>query len=286
MFNNPIAPKGADPWVILHEGYYYYCQSGRGGVCVARVSDIRDLAAADPICVWQPPEGTMYSRELWAPELHYLDGAWYIYVAADDGKNENHRMYVLRGTSQNPLEPFEFVGKITDPTDKWAIDGTVMSYNGRLYFIWSGWEGDVNEVQHLYIAPMSDPCTICGKRVKISSPELDWELNGGEPKINEGPVAIEYNGSMHIVYSASGSWCDDYCLGILTLKDGGDPLSADSWIKADKPILSKCEGMFGPGHCSFTTSLDGSQIYMLYHANLVSGTGWGGRSVWAKEFVM
>ncbi|MBO7740055.1 MAG: glycosyl hydrolase family 43, partial [Clostridia bacterium] len=36
---------------------------------------------------------------------------------------------------------------------------------------------------------------------------------------------------------------------------------------------------FGPGHCSFSTAVDGS-IWMIYHANLVSGTGWGGRSVW------
>ena len=285
MFNNPIAPKGADPWVIFYGGYYYYCLSARGGVCVARVSDIRDLADAEPTLVWQPPENTMYSRELWAPELHFLDGAWYIYVAADDGRNENHRMYVLRGTSPtNPLEPFEFIGKITDSTDKWAIDGTVMKYADKLYFVWSGWEGDVNIIQHLYIAPMSNPYTISGERIKISSPELIWELNGGEPKINEGPAAIEYNGSMHIVYSASGSWCDDYCLGILTLKNGGDPLSAESWVKSDKPILSKRDAMFGPGHCSFTTSPDGSQTYMIYHANLVSGTGWGGRSVWAMEF--
>lgn len=284
MFNNPIAPRGADPWLIFHENAYYYCMSSRGGVSVARIEDINKLSEAQPVKVWQPPEGTMYSHELWAPELHYLDGNWYIYVAADDGRNENHRMYVLKGTSQNPLDPFDFVGKISDDTDKWAIDGTVMRHDGKLYFIWSGWEGDINAAQHLYIAQMSSPCKISSKRVKISSPELDWELLGGEnlPKINEGAAAVEHNGVMHIVYSASGSWCDDYCLGLLTLKKGSEPLSPDSWVKAAQPVLSKSEGMFGPGHCSFTVSPDGSQTYVIYHANLVSGTGWRGRSVWAK----
>jgi GH43 family beta-xylosidase len=87
---------------------------------------------------------------------------------------------------------------------------------------------------------------------------------------------------MHVAYSASGSWCDDYCVGLLTLKQGGDPLSPDSWLKAAKPILSKKDGMFGPAHCSFTSSPDGARTYLIYHANLISGTGWGGRSVWAK----
>lgn len=279
-FYNPIAQKAADPWLILHEGYYYYCLSHKSGVCVARIKNIYDLNNAEPVKVWSPPADTMYSKELWAPELHYLDGAWYIYVAADDGKNENHRMYVLKGTTQNPLDGFEFIGQITDNTNKWAIDGTVMQYKNKMYFVWSGWEGDVNVSQNIYIAAMNNPYTISGNRIKISSPELSWELIG-QPNINEGPAAIEHNGLMHIVYSASGSWTDDYCLGLLTLKSD-EPLSADSWIKSEKPILSKSDKVFGPGHCSFTTSLDGEETWIIYHANKVSGTGWGGRSAWTQ----
>jgi len=188
-------------------------------------------------------------------------------------------MYVLKGTSQNPMDRFEFVGQITDSTNKWAIDGTVMQYNDKLYFVWSGWEGDTNVAQYIYIAEMSDPCTISSRRVKISSPEFDWEMNG-RPLINEGPVALEHNGIMHIVYSASGSWTDDYCLGLLTLT-GNDPLSPRSWYKSGEPILTKSNSVFGPGHCSFTESPDG-QTWIIYHANKVSGTGWGGRSVWAQ----
>lgn len=280
---NPIAPTGNDPWVIYHEadGYYYYCYSGRGGICVARMENFYDLEKAQPVKVWTPPEGTEYSRELWAPELHYLDGNWYVYVACDDGNNDNHRMFVLKGTTQDPTDPFEFVGKITDETDRWAIDGTVMQYNDKLYFVWSGWPGKVNITQQIYIAEMSDPCTISSERVLISHPELDWELKGGGCTVNEGPVAISHNGIMHIVYSASGSWCDDYCLGLLTLT-GDDPLDRDAWTKASEPLLAKSDSVFGPGHCSFTTAADGSD-WVIYHANLESGFGWGGRSSWTQK---
>lgn len=278
-FTNPIAPSGNDPWLIFHEGRYYYCLSAQGGICTACIENIYDIDKAQIIKVWTPPANTMYSKELWAPELHYLDGEWYIYFAADDGKNANHRMYVLKGTSQNPLDEFTFVGKITDDTDKWAIDGTVMQHKGKMYFIWSGWTGSTDGSQELYIAEMSNPYTISSKREMLSAPQKSWEKNG--MPLNEGPVAIEHNGVMHIVYSASASWTDDYCLGLLTLT-GNDPLSPSSWEKSNLPILTKSDKVFGPGHCSFTTSPDGKQTWVVYHANAVSGTGWGGRKSWTQ----
>ncbi len=218
-FHNPVAKHGADPWVIRDNDRYYYCYSGGNGVCVARLDDLAHIDGKNGVKVYTAPKGTDYSEEYWAPELHKINGAWYIYVAADDGDNFHHRMYVLRGTGEDPTEPFEMVGKLTDETDKWAIDGTVLQYHGDLWFVWSGWEGDENVAQNLYIAHMSNPWTIDSKRVLISKPDLEWERRGGSPKINEGPVALIKGNTVHIVYSASGSWCDEYCLGILTCRD-------------------------------------------------------------------
>ena len=275
---NPVASNANDPWIVSHEGKYYYCWSGNGGVAVAEIPSLDKISYATRKAVYVPPQGTMYSHEYWAPELHYIQGEWYIYVAADDGKNENHRMYVLKGTSQDPTDPFEFVGQITDPTNKWAIDGTVVTIKDELYFVWSGWEGDENVAQNLYIAHMSNPWTIDSERTMISAPIHGWEKIG-DPKVNEGPTAL-YNGDdVHIIYSGSGSWTDDYCMGLLTLT-GEDPLDAASWKKNGVPIMRKKPGVaYGPGHCSVTTAVDGS-LWMIYHANLESGTSWGGRSCW------
>lgn len=276
-FTNPVAPRGADPWITKRDGIYYYCHSLGNGVAVARTASPVEIASAKSVRVYTAEPDSACRAEYWAPELHYLRGEWYIYVAADDGDNYNHRMYVLRGSSQNPLDPFTLAGQITADIDRWAIDGTVMNYRGELYFIWSGWEGVENIAQNLYIAHMKDPTTLDSPRVLISKPELEWELHG-KPLINEGPCALIHGETAHIVYSASGSWTDDYCLGLLTLK-GGDPLDKNCWVKADMPILSKAERSFGPGHCSFVESEDGAETYVVYHANLEAGTGWGGRSV-------
>lgn len=277
IVNNPIHNGGGDPWVVSWEGDYYYCYSIGNGVSIAKMPSLHKLQPKG-MTVYSAPGGTTYSHEYWAPELHYIRGEWYIYVAADGGNNENHRMYVLKGTSQNPRSPFEMVGQITDPSNKWAIDGTVMEFNGELYFIWSGWEGDVNVAQNIYIAHMSDPCTIDSERVCISVPKFSWEKHGN-PYVNEGPTVLQHDGKTFLIYSASGSWTDHYCLGILTLV-GNDPMNPEHWEKEKQPVFKMNQGVcYGPGHSSFSTAIDGS-VWMIYHGNLVSGSGWSGRSVW------
>ena len=53
-----------------------------------------------------------------------------------------------------------------------------------------------------------------------------------------------------------------------------------SWKKESRPVFTRREGVcYGPGHCSFSTAVDGS-VWMIYHGNLVSDSGWDGRSVW------
>lgn len=273
-FSNPVIASGADPWVLRWKDHYYISQSRRGGsIWVNRSEKLSKIGENNWVKVWSPPANTPYSRGIWAPELHYLRGEWFIYFAADDGTNANHRMYVLRGTSQNPQDPFVFHGKVAAPSDRWAIDGTVLKMPGdKLYFIWSGWEGATNGAQNLYIAPMSDPLTISGERVCLSRPEHDWEMHGW-PDVNEGPEPLWNGNKLFVIYSASGSWTDYYCLGQLTWT-GGDPLDSRSWIKKPEPVFCATDSIFGPGHCSFVKSPDGKENWIVYHSAQEKGSGW------------
>lgn len=276
--SNPINDEGDDPYVTQLNGTYYYCWSSGNGVSVSSAEAIDKISKEGAVKVYTAPGGTMYSGQYWAPELHYIDGQWYIYVAASDGEDRNHRMYVLQGTSQDPTKPFKFVGKISDPSDKWAIDGTVLKYNDELYFVWSGWQGDNDGGnQKLYIAHMSSPTEIDSDRVEISRPTQSWE-----GPLNEGPIAL-YNGDdVYIIFSGNGSWTADYCLGYLRLT-GKDPMKKSSWTKNSYAILSRSNVAKGPGHCSVASAPDGSQ-WIIYHANLLMAEdGWNGRSVWIQR---
>ncbi|BCM89516.1 extracellular exo-alpha-(1-_5)-L-arabinofuranosidase [Abditibacteriota bacterium] len=267
-FTNPVLASGNDPWVTRHDGYYYYCGSAGGQIFVGKSRELLGIGSYTK-GVFVPPQGQPYSRDLWAPEIQFLEGKWFIYVAADDGKNENHRMYVLRAKTDDAQGEYEVMGAL-DTGGRWAIDGDIFSWQNKLYFIWSGWEGTENVAQNLYIAPMSNPWTISGPRVLISKPELPWELNG-RPHINEGPTALIHENRLFIVYSASGSWSDDYCLGRLDFT-GGDVLNPQNWKKFPRAAFARTDKVFGPGHASFVN--DGTRDWIVYHSARRSGSGW------------
>ncbi|WP_231575330.1 family 43 glycosylhydrolase [Paenibacillus sp. FSL P4-0081] len=279
-FKNTLAEIDTpDPSVIYKDGYYYMTFTHNGTDIMVMKSRTLDFRQAERRVVWYPPAETAYSANLWAPELQYIRGSWYIYFAADDGNNENHRMYVLQGDSGDPLGDYTFKGQVTDDTNKWAIDGLAMEVDDELYFVWSGWEGDVNAAQNTYIAPMSDPLTISGPRVLLSEPLLPWEQAGGPPYINEGQSVLHHDGRVFIVYSGAGSWTPHYSLGLLALKPGGNPLEAADWTKTEQPLLEMDEaaGVYGPGHNSFTVSPDGSEQWIVYHATTGAADGWNNR---------
>lgn len=278
LFFNMIMQDGADPWVYKHtDGFYYFTKTTGENVTVWKSPNLTTLDTGAKKVI---PTG---GHGIWAPELHYIRGAWYIYYAMDDGDNVNHRMYVMENTSEDPTQGFwKQKGQITDETNRWAIDGTVLQVEDELYFIWSGWEEDINIRQILYIAHMSDPWTIDSERVEIARPTLSWETNHS-PNVNEGPQVIIRNGVINLVYSASGSWTNDYCLGLITAEAGSNLLDPASWTKRDEPIFKSANGIHGPGHHSFTTSPDGSEDWIVYHAAKYDGAGWN-REVRAQTF--
>lgn len=290
-FTNPLLPSGPDPWSIYHNGYYYYMHTLGRRLDLWKAKNISDLKNAERITIWTPPEKGMYSKEIWAPEIHFLDNKWYVYFAADDGNNKNHRLWVLENSSPDPMKGiWELKGKISDETDQWAIDGSVFAHKGSLYMIWSGWEAlnPKREVQEIYIARLKNPYTVSSKRVKISSPILPWErfwnnTSAGKPNnpvyVNEGPQVLIHNDQLFLIYSASGCWTNNYVLGMLSIQDTSDLLDAASWTKFPQPVFQQSvkNKVYGTGHNSFFKSPDGTEDWILYHANPASDLGCGNR---------
>jgi GH43 family beta-xylosidase len=294
-YTNPIKPSGPDPWVIYKDGWYYYMNTmvtpaGENELKLWRTHNLANLATAENKTIFDPPDGTLYSKQLWAPEIHFLDGKWYVYFAADSGINLHHRIWVLENRHADPFEgEWTLKGKLSDPGDHWAIDLTVHKYKGKLYAAWSGWENYNNVQQNIYIAELENPWTMKGDRVLVSTPNFEWEQHGkvplewqkatGEPPVlyvNEGPEFLQNGDELFIVYSASACWLD-YKLGMLQLKRNKDLLQTNSWKKFRKPVFEQApeHGVYAPGHNSFFKSPDGKEDWILYHANPAPSAGCG-----------
>lgn len=285
-FHNPLLSTGPDPWVTTANGFYYYMNTTQRDLVIRRTRDITDLAHAEVKTVWTAPKTGPYSQDIWAPELHHFGGKWYIYFAADDGHNEAHRIYVIENPAADPLDgSWTFRGKVSDPTDRWAIDASVFEVRGKTYMVWSGWEGTTDGEQRIYIAGMNNPWTIDTGRTAISIPTYSWERVGDLPdrpavphvNVNEGPEILLHGKDIFLVYSGSACWTDYYELGVVRAKIGSDLLKSSSWIKFDHPFFQQDHEhhVFGPGHNGFFQSLDGKEDWIIYHANEAAGQGCG-----------
>jgi GH43 family beta-xylosidase len=280
-FTNPVA-EGQDPWVISHNGSYYLIQSKGREIWIYRSAELTE-PIQNGVRVWSAPASGWNSQHVWAPELHFIDGRWYIYYAAGQAGPPfiHQRSGVLESVSGDPQGAYVDKGLLytghtpsADAENIWAIDVTVGRINGQLYAVWSGWEQNAatdKTPQHLYISSMANPWTLRSPRVRISSPVASWEI-GTELDINEGPQFLQHNGNTFIIYSARESWLTAYKLGQLKLT-GSDPLTPASWTKSG-PVFTGTNVVHGVGHASFVRSPDQSESWIVYHSKIAVTPGW------------
>jgi hypothetical protein len=129
---------------------------------------------------------------------------------------------------------------------------------------------------------MENPWTAGHPRVTISRPTHGWERHGAW--VNEGPVAITRNGTIHLIFSASLTETPWYCLGRLTCRNG-NVLDPNSWEKHPEPVYQRVDhkGVFGPGHCSLTTTPSGEH-WLVHHAKHSTNHTTSDRQTHIKQF--
>ncbi|WP_024834488.1 family 43 glycosylhydrolase [Ruminiclostridium josui] len=287
-YENPLILNRADPCIYKHtDGYYYFTASytdasnGHNNVgmyqydriVIRKASTIQGLSTATEKVIYTkaPLQGNK-SPHVWAPEIHFINGNWYIYYTTTISSTDvwQIRPHVLMCPGNlDPMvkENWQDKGQVkkTNSSDMafsgFSLDETVFEHNGNMYMVWA--QNDPNS--NLYIARMKDPYTIDTNAVKIATPQYDWEIHAY--KVNEGPSVIKRNGRIFISYSASGTDAL-YCMGLLTASDKSDLLNPNSWVKTPYPVMTfnTEAGQYGPGHNTFTVSEDGSEDILVYHA--------------------
>lgn len=274
-YNEVWIARRADPYVYRHvDGSYYFTASlpAYDGIALRKADSLKGLAKAEEIIIWKKHEQGPMSIHVWAPELHFLSGKWYIYFAAGDKDDIwNIRPYVLECGGQDPLrDSWRELGRMQRAEgddfsfEAFSLDATVFENKDRYYYVWAEKTGVGKQISNLYIGELETPNKLKTVQVMLTTPDYDWERYGFW--VNEGPAVIKRNGKIYLTYSASDTGIH-YCMGMLSADEDADLLDPKSWCKERYPVLCTNEEkrIYGPGHNSFTVDEQGNDI-VVYHA--------------------
>ncbi|EEI0204424.1 family 43 glycosylhydrolase [Salmonella enterica] len=270
---NPFIEQRADPFILRDGSDYYFIASvpEYDRLEIRRANSLEGLRAADPVVVWRKPKTGPMSQLIWAPEMHRINGKWYIYFAAthtqalDKLGMFQHRMFVLECADADPLTgKWTEKGQIKTPFDTFALDATTFYHQGKQWYLWAQKAPDIAGNSNIYLAELENPWTIKGEPVRLSKPEYDWECRGFW--VNEGPAVVVHGDKLFISYSASAT-DENYCMGLLWINVNDDPRDPANWHKSPRPVFTTSyeNRQYGPGHNSFTQTPEGEDV-LVYHA--------------------
>lgn len=270
----PFIYNRADPYVIKNGDVYYFTATVPDYDCIVlrKSNTLCGLCDSEEKIIWKKHEAGEMSANIWAPELHFLFGKWYIYFAAGRADNVfDIRPYVLECQGDDPYnDGWLEMGKMQacDEDDfsfkAFSLDATVFENKGKWYYVWAEKVGVGKQISNLYIAEMKSATKLESVQVMLSTPDYDWER--GEFWVDEAPSVIMNNSRIYMTFSASDTGIS-YCIGMLCADADADLLDPASWVKCRYPVLASDEeiGIFGPGHNSFTKNEKGEDV-LVYHA--------------------
>ncbi|WP_022749757.1 family 43 glycosylhydrolase [Lachnobacterium bovis] len=278
-YNEPWILQRADPFIVRHDdGIYYFTASvpAYDGICLRKSTTLEGLKDAKEVEIWHKHNEGPMSIHIWAPEMHNIEGKWYIYFAGGDKDDIwNIRPYVLECQGDDPInDSWKELGKMQSADEDefsfkaFSLDATVFKNNGKWYYVWAEKVGVGKQISNLYIAEMEKPNKLKTVQVLLSTPDYDWER--GDFWVDEGPAVIKKGNNIFLTFSASDTG-PSYCIGMLKTTVDADLLDPQSWVKSRYPVVETDEkrNIYGPGHNSFTVDEDGNDI-MVYHARTES----------------
>lgn len=277
-YPDPFITERADPYVLKHGDKYYFTASypafgsvekGYDRIILRESNTLLGLAEAQEKTLWHAHKDGIMARHIWAPEIHFISGKWYIFFAAGENPEIwNIRPYVLVCDGDPMTDEWKELGKMqaSDGDDvsfnSFSLDMTYFEHKGRHYLIWAEIIGDSS----LFMAEINpeEPNKLISKPILLTKPEYDWEKVNF--RVNEGASVLKHKDKIFVFFSASGTG-SEYCMGVVYADENSNLMDKSSWTKVTYPVLQTSDlvGQSGPGHNSFTTDDNGNTV-IVYHA--------------------
>ncbi len=277
---DPYVTKGSDGWYYFTASYPMYGKDDSEGydrIILRRAKCIDALAYAEEKVIWHEKESDTSHRFIWAPEIHEIDGRWYVLFAASGSADNvwdiNCHCIACKGTDPYGDE-WEDKGKFTAPDEfsftHFSLDMTHFELGGRHYVAWAQNGGNSN----VYIATVdpSEPWKTVSPAVLLTKPEYDWERV--KIPVNEGPAFMRHGGRVFMAFSASATG-PEYCVGLMYADENADLTDISVWTKLDRPILTSDDLVdeYGPGHNSFVKDENGDWVFVYHSRNEICFSG-------------
>lgn len=208
-YNKPFILQRADPYVYRHvDGSYYFTASvpEYDRIILRRADSLMGLKSAEEVTVWKCHESGPMSMHIWAPELHFLEGKWYLYFAAGEREDKwKIRPYVLECEGADPCrDPWKELGKMQAADEDsfsfqaFSLDATIFENKGKYYYVWAEKVGPGAGISNLYIARLERPNKLATVQELLTTPDYDWERVGFW--VDEGPAVLKKDGKLSLPF--------------------------------------------------------------------------------------
>jgi GH43 family beta-xylosidase len=277
-YTNPVYDGYlGDPFVLKHNGEYYAYGTVPLGELAVPVLHSRDLVAWRPLGKALTLRGDTFEA-LWAPEVAYNNGTFYMYYSAGGREGQGHQLRVA--LASHPAGPFEDSGAVLTPDDPFTIDAhPFRDENGRWYlyycrdFLAPDAEGRVGT--GIVVDRLVGMTRLAGECRTVVRPHADWQLYERQRKwygrvwdwyTVEGASVRKHGGRYYCLYSG-GAWREpNYGVSYVVADQPTGPFANEAEAEGPGILCTQPGKVVGPGHASVVLAPDNAHEYLVYHA--------------------
>jgi arabinan endo-1,5-alpha-L-arabinosidase len=267
--HDPVMIKQGDTYYVFHTGKGISIKTSKDRI---HWTNAGRVFSADNLPAWFKSDISNQDGSLWAPDIHYYKGKYYLYYSVSAWMNFNSSVGLAINTTLDP----------NDPTYKWVDQGQIISFknggegvnvidpnamqdkDGRDWLVYGSYQKGLRLVE-------LDPKT--GKLLQ-DPPELTTITT----KLGEGSFIIR-GPKYYYIFASRGICCkglsSTYQVVIGRSKNIQGPYlnkNGESWV--DNKYTLFMEGNYeepGRGHNGFITDRD--TTFIVYHAYTRSANG-------------
>lgn len=251
-----------DPFVLPFEGKYYLYGT-RGETAWTKAYGL-DVYVSEDLETWSEahecffvPENFWADKEIWAPEVHYYNGSFYMFVTFRS-EERNRKTQILK--SESPMGPFlPFTDDAITPAGWRCLDGTFyVDKNGDPYIVFCReWQQVVDGEIHA-MKLTKDLTAADGEPIllfKASQP--DWADKNRDNFITDGPFMYRTKeGRLLMIWS---TFTEKGYVQAVAYSDNGE--IDGNWYH-EKPMFEE-----NGGHGMIFDDFDGNKYLILHSPN-------------------